>query len=367
MNFSLLKYNHLFIFSFSIICLLNFSCASYAQEPYTILHIGDSHLQPNNLSGMTRYQLQKEFGNAGRGLIFPYGLAKTNGPKDFTFSSNIAWTSSWITKPNIQAIGLTGISIQSTAKSGYIKWATGKDTLDYPATFGKVLYTIQDCQNCVVEVNGIKKTYVNQVQFTDTLNFSIASDTSLLSFKGCTFTLLDLMEYTNNPGVVYHSTGVAGATFKSYNDNSNFEKGLKLLLPDIVVVSLGTNESVKKWDSIAFEKEVRTFIDRIRANTSASKIVLVLPNENYIKVNGIYTYNTRIDAVHAVLLKVASEQELLTYDQQQAMGGKGCMLQWKQQGLVNDDHIHFLRKGYQKQGFLLANYLKQHLKMTPND
>ena len=367
MNFSLLKYNHLFIFSFSIICLLNFSCASYAQEPYTILHIGDSHLQPNNLSGMTRYQLQKEFGNAGRGLIFPYGLAKTNGPKDFTFSSNIAWTSSWITKPNIQAIGLTGISIQSTAKSGYIKWATGKDTLDYPATFGKVLYTIQDCQNCVVEVNGIKKTYVNQVQFTDTLNFSIASDTSLLSFKGCTFTLLDLMEYTNNPGVVYHSTGVAGATFKSYNDNSNFEKGLKLLLPDMVIVSLGTNESVKKWDSIAFEKEVRTFIDRIRANTSASKIVLILPNENYIKVNGIYTYNTRIDAVHAVLLKVASEQELFIYNQQQAMGGKGCMLQWKQQGLVNDDHIHFLRKGYQKQGFLLANYLKQHLKMTPND
>lgn len=367
MNFSLLKYNHLFIFSFSITCLLNFSCASYAQEPYAILHIGDSHLQPNNLSGMTRYQLQKEFGNAGRGLIFPYGLAKTNGPKDFTFTSNIAWTSSWITKPNSQAIGLTGISIQSNATSGYMKWATGKDTLDYPATFGKVLYAIQDCQNCVVEVNGIKKTYANQAKLADTLNFSIASDTSSITFKGCTFTLLDLMEYTNNPGIIYHSTGVAGATFKSYNDNSNFEMGLKLLHPNLVIVSLGTNESVKKWDSIAFEKEVRLFIDRIKANISAAKIVLVLPNENYIKVNGSYVYNTRIDAVHAVLLKVASEQELLTYDQQQAMGGKGSMLQWKQQGLVNEDHIHFLRKGYQKQGFLLANYLKQQLKMTHYD
>ncbi len=367
MNFSLLKYNHLFIFSFSIVCYLNLTCATHAQEPYTILHIGDSHLQPNNLSGMTRYQLQKEFGNAGRGLIFPYGLAKTNGPKDFTFTSNTAWTSSWITKPTLQAIGLTGISIQSNATSGSIQWATGKDTLAYPATLGKVLYAIQDCQNCVVEVNGIKKTYANQVKFTDTLNFSISSDTSMIAFKGCTFTLLDLMEYTNTPGIIYHSTGVAGATFKSYNDNPNVEKGLKLLLPDMVVVSLGTNESVKKWDSIAFEKEVRTFIDRIRANTSASKIVLVLPNENYLKVNGSYIYNTRIDAVHAVLLKVASEQELLIYDQQQAMGGKGCMLQWKQQGLVNDDHIHFLRKGYQKQGLLLANYLKQHLKLTQND
>lgn len=367
MNFSLLKYNHLFIFSFSIICLLKFTCASYGQEPYTILHIGDSHLQPNNLSGMTRYQLQKELGNAGRGLIFPYGLAKTNGPKDFTFTSNITWTSSWITKPNTQAIGLTGISIKSKATNGWMRWSTGKDSLEYPATKGTIVYEIQDCQACFVKVNGVQKTYEQHVRLIDTLNFLVLEDSSKLEFQGCVITLLDLIEGSDQSGIIYHSTGVAGATYKSYNDNPHFEKGLKLINPNMVVVSLGTNESVKKWDSIAFEKEVRTFIERIRTNTSASKIVLVLPNENYIKVNGIYTYNSRIDSVHQVLIKVAKDFNLLVYDQQEAMGGRGCMLEWQKLGLVNEDHIHFLRKGYQKQGFLLSNYLKQHLKMTPND
>ena len=50
------------------------------------------------------------------------------------------------------------------------------------------------------------------------------------------------------------------------------------------------------------------------------------------------------------------EQDLLIYDQHIAMGGKGSMLEWEKRNLVNKDHIHFLRKGYQEQGELL--YLK---------
>lgn len=360
MKFSRLKYSLLFISSFSgFQCYLTFGLL--AQNSYTILHIGDSHLQPNNLSGMTRYQLQKKFGNAGRGLIFPYSLAKTNGPKDFFFSSNISWASSWITKPNNQSIGLTGISIKSNSPSGYINWTSGNDTLNYPISEGKILFEIQNCQSCYVQVNGRKKTYFNQVSLIDTLNFSMMNDTSSISFEGCTFTLLDLNEQSKKSGVLYHSTGVAGATFKNYNNNPHFESGLKLLNPDMVVVSLGTNESVKKWDAVAFENDVRIFVNRIKTNYPASKIVLVLPNENYLKVNGTYIYNSRIDSVHLVLLTVAKELKLLTFDQQQAMGGKGCMLQWHKQGLVNEDHIHFLRKGYQKQGLLLFEYLIENI------
>ncbi len=306
---------------------------------------------------MTRYQLQKMYGNAGRGLIFPYSLAKTNGPKDFFFSSNISWTSSWIIKPNNQSIGLTGISIKGNSPSGYIKWTTGNDTLNYPISDGKMLFEIQNCQSCSVQANGRIKSYLNQDILIDTLNFSILHDTSSISFEGCTFTLLDLFEQSKKSGVLYHSTGVAGATFKNYNNNPHFESGLKLISPDMVVVSLGTNESVKKWDATAFENDIRIFVERIKTNYPSSKIVLVLPNENYLKINGTYIYNSRIDSVHFVLLKVAKDLNLLTYDQQEAMGGRGCMLQWYKQGLVNEDHIHFLRKGYQKQGLLLFEFL----------
>lgn len=367
MNFSPLKYSLLSIFSFSFLLLFGSSFELLAQGQYRILHIGDSHLQPNNLSGLTRYELQKAFGNAGRGLIFPYILAKTNGPKDFRFTSNITWTSSWITKPSTQAIGLTGISIKSNATNGWMRWSTGKDSLEYPATKGTIVYEIQDCQACFVKVNGIQKTYEQQGRLIDTLNFLVLEDSSKLEFQGCVITLLDLIEGSDQSGIIYHSTGVAGATYKSYNDNPHFEKGLKLIKPNMVVVSLGTNESVKKWDALSFEKEVRYFTERIKNNLPSAQVVLVLPNENYLKVNGAYVYNAKIDSVHQVLIKVAKDLNLLVYNQQEAMGGRGCMLEWQKLGLVNEDHIHFLRKGYQKQGVLLAAFLKQNIKLNAND
>ena len=54
-----------------------------------ILHIGDSHLQAGFLPGELRYLLQATFGNAGRGLVFPYQIAKTNAPFDIRTESNI--------------------------------------------------------------------------------------------------------------------------------------------------------------------------------------------------------------------------------------------------------------------------------------
>src|ERR1700722_15048738 len=49
-----------------------------------IVHIGDSHIQADILSGTVRNKLQQYFGNAGRGLIFPYQLAKSNAPADIS-------------------------------------------------------------------------------------------------------------------------------------------------------------------------------------------------------------------------------------------------------------------------------------------
>ncbi|NBX19270.1 MAG: hypothetical protein EBR08_00875, partial [Bacteroidia bacterium] len=42
------------------------------ESPIHIVCIGDSHLQAGMLSDSLRKYLQKQFGNAGRGLCFPY-------------------------------------------------------------------------------------------------------------------------------------------------------------------------------------------------------------------------------------------------------------------------------------------------------
>ncbi|PQA91851.1 Lysophospholipase L1 [Chryseobacterium piscicola] len=56
-----------------------------------ILFIGDSHIQADHLTGYLRKKFQNKYGNAGRGLVFPYQIANTNGAEDFVSVSNQPW------------------------------------------------------------------------------------------------------------------------------------------------------------------------------------------------------------------------------------------------------------------------------------
>jgi hypothetical protein len=58
-----------------------------------IAHIGDSHIQADFLPGKMRYLLQHQFGNAGRGLVFPYQQAGTHSPIDFKTESEAEFES----------------------------------------------------------------------------------------------------------------------------------------------------------------------------------------------------------------------------------------------------------------------------------
>ena len=81
----------------------------------SIVHIGDSHLQADFFSGAVRKLLQQKYGNAGRGLMFPFKLANTNGTGNFRTSS----TSKWDSKRNVMVnnpmpIGVCGITIRTS-------------------------------------------------------------------------------------------------------------------------------------------------------------------------------------------------------------------------------------------------------------
>ena len=83
-----------------------------------IVHIGDSHIQGDVMTAVCRNNLQKNFGNAGRGLVFPYTLAHTNGSPDVRFSSNVKWTNHRNILPlNGSPVGISGISLTSKSKS----------------------------------------------------------------------------------------------------------------------------------------------------------------------------------------------------------------------------------------------------------
>ena len=77
----------------------------------SILQIGDSHIQAGFFPNEVRENLQREFGNAGRGLIVPLKLAGTNEPPDYAITSPNSWNrSNCITRAATEEPGMSGMS-----------------------------------------------------------------------------------------------------------------------------------------------------------------------------------------------------------------------------------------------------------------
>ena len=103
-----------------------------------IVHIGNSHTQAGFITGEIRNHLQNKFGNAGRGLIFPYKVASSNSPSDVYSFSNVDWDGFrnvyYRKKPNI---GISGFLIETYDSNAILKIALNpKYNLNY--NFNKI-------------------------------------------------------------------------------------------------------------------------------------------------------------------------------------------------------------------------------------
>lgn len=330
-----------------------------------ILHIGDSHIQPDNLSGITRKKFQVNYGNGGRGLIFPYALAKTNGPKDFIVNSSTTWSNSWIINyPHKFDIGLPGIGIKSTTETGSFSLELRKDSVINPYSRGFLLYTQHEPKNALVTVNKSVNKTISQSHF-DTLNFYSAMPQSKLdvSFSGGAMTVHGVYVENDQPGVVYNSAGVAGARYRDYLRNDFFIRQMPLFEPDLVIISLGTNESYDpSFTEAGFRQIVDSMFTLIHNTLPVASVLVTLPSENYKVKNGVAIVNQRISIITNILREQSLKHGFAVWDLFEAMGGQGSMLQWKKVGLVNEDHIHYLRKGYNLQGELLFEAIDMSIK-----
>ena len=99
----------------------------------SILHIGDSHLQADLLTALVRTKMQLTFGNAGRGLVVPLKVAKTNEPSNYVTSSTSVWQSKRCVFPNNpMPIGIGGVTINSSESNASLNVKTfNTQDLDY--------------------------------------------------------------------------------------------------------------------------------------------------------------------------------------------------------------------------------------------
>ena len=343
------------------------------QGRVNVVHIGDSHIQADFFSGKIRQNIQHHFGNAGRGFVFPYRVAKTNEPSSYKTSSNVVWESKRNVFPEKpMPIGIGGITIETPDTSAEIKLVVNNQPgLDYG--FNKLTlfhqkgndnYDFVVCDETQCRKGFISSTSQSTNPFVSVQKFdhpmheiTLSCSSRDTSLSGCAQIYGMLLE-NDSAGVLYNTIGVNGAEYRYYNISEYFMQQLSYLSPDLVIISMGTNEGFHAgFDSTLFYAQVDTFVSAILKSNPGVNLLLTTPGDSFRKTRRGKIKNPDMKVARNTIVRYCRNNHLAYWDLYEIMGGLGSMNKWYSSKLTAKDKLHFSRKGYEIQGDLFYKAL----------
>jgi len=344
--------------------------STWNQRPIKIVHIGDSHIQIGHFTKQIRDLLGQNSSLRGSGITFPYSLAKSvDGPWVKAKASGV-----WIgdnllsSKPKLD-IGLTGFAIKTLDSTAFISfqlrdsaprfnqisvWYTA-DSLSFTPDLGSN-FTLRE----VVHSGGrmgvahfVSKSTFSQFDLKLIRKDSIARE----------FNLHGVELVNSKENLEYHALGVSGAQFIHLIQHAKlWQEQLKLLNPDLLIFSYGTNEAYNgNFDSKNFTKQVSRFFDEIREIVPDVAIVVTSPPDTRSR--------KRIPPKQADVVESQSKLKSSFYDLNKVMGGFGSFQTWFDHDYFLKDKLHLNKDGYQLQArlFMLAllGQLKPNWDLSP--
>ncbi len=327
-----------------------------------VVHIGDSHIQADYLTGIVRNGLQDAFGNAGRGLVFAYQAARTNAPPDIKSSGNTFWHSNRLARQDIRfACGISGFCMESDRPGATFNIDLQNNDKGQPQFFkhlkiftdsGSAWLLRTDSSNVMQlkkDAGDSSQGFYNILLQTPVTGFTMSS----LSTGGKQAFYGAVLE-TDLSGILYSNIGVNGARYAQYNSTPLFWKQLPALQADLYIVSLGTNEAQAAiFDEAAFEEQVTIFIRNIRTASPAASILITTPVDSYRGGRP----NKVLQQLNTFLYKYCSRNNVPLWDMYRVTLGYNASRNWIRRGLMAGDRVHFTKEGYQLQGSLLLDVL----------
>jgi len=305
-----------------------------------IFHIGGSHIQADIYSNKVREYLRNitPFTNGPRGLIFPYRLAGTNNPLNYSITGNRElWKGFRSSVSRDTAIwGLSGIAATLNAHEDTIRIkANHKERAKNPYTFNKIrLFAVADSSG-----------------------YSITPADTALVFTGISFDPakgyceISLPDTISEAGMVIRKNDTSERAFFSITG----VELLKLYKPDLFIISIGTNDAaVKNFDPEKYRNYYDSLILAIQAINPECAILLTVPNDSYYRKK----YPNKNTALQqTVIHELARKHGQAVWDFYAIMGGLGSSQRWYNRKLMVHDRVHFTAAGYSVKGDLLITAL----------
>lgn len=340
-----------------------------ANKPLTIIHFGDSHVQPDIFTSEVRKMLQTDKGDGGRGMIFPYAIAHTYSTLDYASY----YTGNWRSSKSIEYIpklplGVTGVTAKTSDPSAGF---TIRFHNSPPAHYRKLKLFVRQASNSfdLVVTSGGKSTPVvvddigsafpyieielpvigTHIQVQVKKSSEQEND---FEFHGMS------LESVANTGVLVHTVGIGGSQFRSLLAEKLFDEDVSAINPDLAILDFGTNDHLYN-NSIPpdMESVMVKVIARVRA--AAPNCAILLTSTQDMNRRGINITSGR--DYSALVRKVAKEQNCAYYDWYWVSGGPAKMTLWERSGLAQADNIHLTLKGYGLKGKMLGSAFRSSL------
>ena len=325
-----------------------------------VVHIGDSHVQ----AGFFTQGLRKQFhailgcGVRERGFIFPFALTQNTGPLNVVQHFEGEWKKIKSPNPNI-GINAIAVTTQDSAKLQlYFKNQNGLElNFDSISVFGNWDTAFF---NCWIKGNLDKDwhltlpyQWVKLDKLCDTLWVKTEPKNKLNTAQNLQINGIYLGN--NFPGITFNEIGLNGAKVVDFLYAPEVSKELKILKPDLIIVSLGTNDLVKNYfDSVLFYNQYDSLLIQIKKSSPFTSIVLTIPPD--FKKNRKYPVPEIVNA-RKIILQLAKKHNCAVWDLFSVMGGANSIQTWSDANLVANDKVHFKPKAYLIQGELLAEAL----------
>lgn len=168
------------------------------------------------------------------------------------------------------------------------------------------------------------------------------------------FALNGLIFEKNNPGITYSSIGVNGAKASDYNSCPLFFEQLPALDADLLIISLGTNETFDKMPVQDYMSQLNSFIANVKQRNPSAEILVMSTPPSLLYRRSL---NRFADDYARAINSQASGLHHAAWDLFAIMGGMYGVNRNYRQGLMSGDKVHYTKAGYEKQGALFSDAL----------
>lgn len=330
------------------------------RNSFTVMHMGDSHIEIGQFSGEIKKQLIDSYGKGEIGWEFPYQLFNPQSMKVFPLDTIGSWKRASIKQgKSTIPLGVTGLAFYLEEKSGGLRF--DKRLKDEPISKIELLHYMSDKPFSIKckDANIITRKISEHTAVT-TLTFDKAQEKVKVQFDDNANPIIYALRINAKPtpGITYHKFGVAGSTLDQFiNYTVLFQEQLAYIKPELLIISLGTNDSyIDSLNVPRITKELDDFIKKIHKSTPSTSIILTTaPDTKYQNRRP-----QRISEINSIIRnQVNTDPSLVLWDLNHIMGGDNSMEEWCKRLYVNSDSLHFNPRGYRLQGELFMHAFRK--------